>query len=88
MGEPGLQQQIAQYLVLLSNTEKQAILTVVKSMALSKTDDEDIWEDEAFAKEMKIRTKEYENGKASLVKFEDLKREAIKVYEAKKQTKG
>jgi len=80
MAEASIQQQIDHYLLLLSDAEKQAVLTVVKSMATSGITYDDLWQDEEFANELNERTLGYEDGTATLKKFDEMKEEAIRAY--------
>ena len=87
MGTSNVEKQIDNYLSLLSLSEKRTILNVVKTIAKAKDEYDNIWEDEAFTKEMESRTESYENGTAKLYKFEEMKKAAISNYEEKKANK-
>jgi hypothetical protein len=84
MGAATVEKQIDNYLSKLTATQKKAVLTVVKTIALAQQDSYDIWEDKAFETEMDKRTVEYENNKAKLYKFEDMKKAAIAAHKRKK----
>ena len=78
-----VEKQIDSYLSCLTTSQKKAVLTVVKTIALAQQEYDDIWKDKSFIKEIDRRTAEYENGTAGLYKFEDMKKTAIANYKAK-----
>ncbi len=82
MSPTTVEKQITNYLSKLTATEKEAVLTVVKTIAEAH-DNNDMW-DENFLKEMDSRTASYENGTAQLYKFEDMEKATIDSYHAKK----
>lgn len=87
MGTVSVEKQIDNYLSRLNTTQKKAVLTVVKTIALAQEDYANIWDDKNFVQEMNERTAEYEKGSAKLCKFEDMKKAAIAGYGAKKSHK-
>ncbi len=82
-----VEEQIDNYLSCLSISQKKAVLTVVKTIALAQQEYNDIWKDESFKKEIESRTKEYENEIANLYKFDDMKKAAIANYKIKSSRK-
>ena len=87
MSTVSVEKQIDSYLARLNTTQKKAVLTVVKTIALAQEDYADIWDDKGFIKEIDERTAAYEKGTAKLYKFEDMKKAAIAGYKAKKSNK-
>lgn len=87
MNTESLDEQISNYLSLLSPPEKKAVLMVVKTIARAKQEYDDIWEDKEFVKEMDKRVSEYENGTAKLYKYEEMKKNAKASYKAKSGNK-
>ncbi len=87
MSTVNVEKQIDNYLSLLTATQKKAVLTVVKTIALAQQDYGDIWEDKDFTKEMDNRVDEYITGTARLYQFEDMKKIAISTYLSKKNRK-
>lgn len=81
MGSSTVEKQIDEYLSLLSLSEKKTVLNVVKTIVKAKDEYDNIWEDEAFTKEMESRTKSFEKGTAKLYKFEEMKKAAISNHE-------
>jgi hypothetical protein len=84
MGASSVEKQIDNYLSLLSLSEKKTVLNLVKTIIKAKDEYDNLWNNEAFVKEMEGRTKSYENGTAKLYKFEEMKKGAIANYEEKK----
>jgi hypothetical protein len=84
MGSSSVEKQIGNYLSLLSPSEKKTVLNVVKTIVKAKDEYDNLWENEAFTKEIESRTKSYKNGTAKLYKFEEMKKAAISNYEEKK----
>ena len=82
-----VEKQIDNYLSLLDPSQKETVLNVVKTIAMAKQEYDNIWEDNAFVKEIEIRTEEYEDGNAGLYKFEEMKKVAIAKYKEKKSHK-
>ena len=72
-----VEKQIGNYLSLLSPTQKETVLSVVKTIAMAGQEYDSPWEDRNFEKEMESRIASYENGTAGLHKFEDMKKVAI-----------
>lgn len=68
-----LDKKIAGYVELLNAKQKRAVLSVVKAFAEEGTND-DIWEDEAFVKELDRRTKELESGKVKGYSWDEVKK--------------
>jgi len=85
MSTATVEKQIDSYLSCLNASQKKAVLTVVKTIALAQQEYDNIWKDKSFIKEIDRRTAEYENGTARLYKFEDMKKAAIANYKAKKK---
>jgi hypothetical protein len=79
--------QIDNYLSLLTTTQKKAILTVVKTIALASQEYDNLWDDPHFSEEMDRRTAEYESGEAKLCQFEEMKNAAVTAYKEKKKRK-
>ena len=87
MSTVSVEKQIDSYLARLNTTQKKAVLTVVKTIALAQEDYANIWDDKGFVKEIDERTVAYEKGTAKLFKFEDMKKAAIAGYKAKKSSR-
>lgn len=87
MGTVSVEKQIDSYLARLNSTQKKAVLTVVKTIALAQEDYANIWDDKDFVNEMNERTANYEKGTARLYKFEDMKKAAVDSYKARKKNK-
>ena len=87
MNTTSIEKEIIDYLAILSPTEKQEVLSVVKTIAQSHSDFENKWDDKEFCEEMDSRTTSYENGTAKVFKFEEIKQAAIEAYQAKKAGK-
>ena len=81
-----LDKEITHYLAMLTDRQKEAVLTVVKTFA-GEGEDYDYWKDEAFVAELDRRTAEYESGKAKVYTLDELEQGARKSYKAKKQNK-
>lgn len=88
MSTSTVEKQIDNYLSLLDPSQKETVLNVVKTIAMAKQEYDNIWDDNAFVKEMETRTEEYENGTARLYKFEHMKKGAVAKYKEKKSHKG
>lgn len=87
MNTSTIEKQIGNYLSLLSPTQKETVLSVVKTIAMAGQEYDNLWEEKDFEKEMESRTASYENGTARLYKFEDMKKIAIAKYNGKKANK-
>ena len=87
MSTPTVEKQIDNYLSLLSQSQKETVLSVVKTIAMAQHEYDNLWEEKAFVQEMESRTASYENGTAKLYKFEDMKKTAISKYKEKKGLK-
>ena len=87
MSTSPIEKQIDNYLSLLSPSQKETVLSVVKTIAMAQQEYDNLWEDKTFVKEMESRTASYENGTAKLYKFEDMKEAAILKYKEKKSRK-
>lgn len=81
-----LDKEINEYLPLLSDPQKEAILTVMKTFA-GEEQHYDHWEDESFVAELDRRTAEYESGKAKLYTLDELEAAARGNYEAGRKDK-
>lgn len=87
MSSVTVDKQIDNYLSLLTTTQKKAVLTVVKTIALASQEYDNLWDDPHFSEEMDRRTAEYESGEAQLYQFEEMKNAAIAAYKEKKKSK-
>ena len=87
MSASTIEKQIESYLSQLNASQKAAVLSVVKTIALAKQEYENIWDDKAFTDELEKRSASYENGTAKLLKFEDMKKTAISKYKGKMPAK-
>ncbi len=81
-----LDKEIHHYLALLTDRQKEAVLTVVKTFA-EEGEIDDHWQDESFVAELDRRTAEYESGKAKVYTLDELEAGARESYKAKKQNK-
>ncbi|MFI5195864.1 MAG: addiction module protein [Chitinophagales bacterium] len=72
MNSIALDKKIANYVEQLNTKQKKAVLSVVKAFAEEGT--VDIWEDEAFVKEIDRRTKELESGKVKGYSWDEVKK--------------
>jgi putative addiction module component (TIGR02574 family) len=86
MGTTAIDKQINTYLGQLNSKEKQAVLSVVKTFAENKHEDNPL-EDKAFIAELDRRTAEYESGKAKVLTLDQLEARARKSYKAKTRSK-
>ncbi len=87
MNATTVEKEIIDYLSVLSPTEKETVLSVVKTIALAHEGYNNIWDDKEFAEEMDSRVASYQNGTAKVFKFEEMKKAVIEAYQAKKATK-
>ena len=87
MNATTVEKEIINYLAVLSPTEKETVLSVVKTIAQAHNHYENIWDDKEFVEEMNSRAESYENGTATVFKFEEMKKAAVDAYHAKKATK-
>lgn len=83
MNDTTIEKKINDYLSQLSPSQKETVLSVVKTIADASHKYENIWEED-FEKEVERRTKEYEKGTAKLYKFEDIKNNIIAKHKEKK----
>jgi len=81
-----IDKQINNYLVRLNTREKEAVLSVVKTFAENRQED-DLWNDKDLMAELDRRTAEYENGKAKVLTLEQLEAGAKKAYKARAKGK-
>lgn len=81
-----LDKEIIEYLPLLSDLQKEAILMVMKTFA-SEEKQYDYWEDESFVAELDRRNAAYESGKAKLYTLDELETAARANYKAGKKDK-
>lgn len=81
-----IDKQINNYLVQLNAKEKAAVLSVVKTFAESRQEDE-TWDDKAFIADLDRRTAEYESGKAKVLTIDQLEAGARKSFKAKTKPK-
>lgn len=80
-----IDKQINQYLGRLNPTQKQAVLTVVKTIAGEEYYDH--WKDKDFVAELDIRTAEFESGKTKGYTMAQVETDAKKAYKAKQRNK-
>ena len=66
-----LDKEINEYLLLLSDPQKEAILMVMKTFA-GEAKQYHHWEDESFVAELDRRTAEYESGNAKVYTLDEL----------------
>lgn len=85
--EKTIEKQIEDYLSQLSPSQKETVLSVVKTIANATQEQEEFWEDKDFVKEVERRTAEYENGTARLYKFENMKNNIISKYKENNGTR-
>lgn len=88
MNTSTVEKQIESYLPLLSPSQKETVLSVMKTIVKAQQEYENIWDDKLFAKEMDKRTESYENGTAKLLNFEDMKKAAILNFSKKRTHKN
>ena len=81
-----IDKQINNYLVRLNTKEKEVVLSVVKTFAENRQED-DLWGDKDFIAELDRRTAEYESGKAKVLTLDQLEAGARKAYKAKATVK-
>lgn len=79
------EKQINNYLGQLSDRQKKAVLTVVKTFAENQTNEKDIWDDKDFIAEIERRTEELESGKVKGYGWEEVKQRARKAVKVKTQ---
>lgn len=77
-----IEKQINNYLVQLNAKEKAAVLSVVKTFAESRHEEE-AWGDKAFIADLDRRMAEYESGKAKVLTIDQLEAGARKYFKAK-----
>jgi len=87
MSSVTVDKQIDNYLSLLTTTQKKAVLTVVKTIALASQAYDNLWDDPNFSEEMDRCTTEYESGEVQLCQFEEMKNAAVAAYTKKKKSK-
>lgn len=76
-----LDKEINEYLLLLNATQKQAVLSVVKTFA---HEEKSWWNDKSYLTEMNKRFDDLENNKIKGVSIEDLETTARVAYKKKK----
>jgi hypothetical protein len=81
-----IDKQINNYLVRLNTKEKEVVLSVVKTFAENRQED-DLWGDKDFIAELDRRTAEYESGKAKVLTLDQLEAGARQAYKAKAKVK-
>lgn len=74
-----IDKQIHEYLDLLNNKQKKAVLTVVKTFVDEQA--YDIWEDATFMAELDRRTALYESGKAKVLTLDELEASTKVAYQ-------
>ena len=79
MRAASIDKQINTYLEQLNSKQKQAVLSVVKTFAENRHED-DLWEDKTFIAELDRRSAEYESGKATVLTLDQLETGARKKY--------
>ena len=72
MSSAALDKKIANYVEQLNAKQKKVVLSVVKVFADEGTND--VWEDEAFVKEMDKRTKDMESGKVKGYSWDEVRK--------------
>lgn len=86
MRTAAIDKQINTYLGQLNSKEKEAVLSVVKTFAENKHEDNSL-EDKKFIAELDRRTAEYESGNAKVLTLDQLEARARKSYKAKTKAK-
>jgi hypothetical protein len=86
MRAASIDKQINTYLEQLNPKQKQAVLSVVKTFAENRHED-DLWEDKTFIAELDRRSAEYESGKATVLTLDQLEAGARKSFKAKARSK-
>ncbi len=86
MGAKPLDTEINSYLHLLTDRQKEAVLTIVRTFA-EDAEAYDHWKDPFFVAELDRRTLEYETGKARTFTLNELEENAIAAYKANKVKK-
>lgn len=71
--------KITTLLPILTTKQKKAVLNVMETFA----QEEDVWQDKNFVKELDRRTMEFESGKAKTLSLEQLEAKARNSYKAK-----
>ena len=79
MRAANIDKQINTYLEQLNPKQKQAVLSVVKTFAENRHED-DLWEDKTFIAELDRRSAEYESGKATVLTLDQLEAGARKSF--------
>jgi hypothetical protein len=79
-----LDKQINEYLLLLNEKQKRAILSVVKTFA--EEQDKDLWEDKDFIEKLDKRVEEYESGKVSTLSLAVLEERARKYHKSRSKS--
>jgi hypothetical protein len=74
-----IDKQINSYLVRLNAKEKEAVLSVVKTFAENRQEDEP-WGDKTFVAEMDRRFNEMENGKVKSYTLDEAETHARRAY--------
>jgi hypothetical protein len=87
MENKAIEHQIMSYLCLLNKEQTHAVLKLVKTFAASQQH-KSFWNDNDFSKEMNARATAYEKGTAKLMKFNEMKIEALQNYYSKKQNRN
>lgn len=81
-----LDKEIFDYLPLLTEKQKQAVLTVVKTFA--EEQESDHWEDKAFIDELDRRAAELQSGKVKALTLTELQESAVEYKKARTKTKS
>ena len=71
MSTASIDKKIANYVEQLNTKQKKVLLSVAKAFA---EEDNDIWEDENFIKELDRRTKDLESGKVKGYSWDEVKK--------------
>lgn len=79
-----LDTEINQYLSLLTDKQKEAVLTVVKTFA-EEGAEYDHWNDKSFVAEMDKRVGELESGEVKGISWEEVKQKARQSSKARKE---
>lgn len=81
-----LDKEISDYLPLLNEKQKRAVLSVVKTFA--EEQDGDHWEDKAFIEELDRRVAEYESGNAKTYTLAELQESAAEYRKSRAKSKN
>jgi putative addiction module component (TIGR02574 family) len=80
-----LDKQINDYLIQLNDKQKKAVLSIMKAFA--EEQGSELLEDATFIAELDRRTAEYEDGKAKVLKLDELEAKVRKEHKSKAKSK-